>query len=45
MNDKQQTDLQRASDWLSTEGEFKISRKLLVGGAVLAFILVMIAFD
>jgi hypothetical protein len=45
MNENQPTDLKRASDWLAGEVEIKVSRKLLVGSAVLAFFLIMIAFD
>jgi hypothetical protein len=48
MNEQQQTDpqrsdLQRAGDWLN--GETRISRKVLVAGAVLLLILLGVALD
>ncbi len=39
----QQTDLQRASEWLS--GEVKVSRKILVAGGVLLLVLLGVALD
>lgn len=45
MNEKQPTDLKRANEWLAGEVEIKVSRKLLAAGAMLAFFLVMMAFD
>lgn len=45
MNENQPTDPKRASDWLAGEGEIKVSRRLLAAGAMLAFVLVMMAFD
>lgn len=41
--DRQRSDLQRAGDWLN--GEVRVSRKILVAGAVLALILVGVALD
>lgn len=43
MNEQQQTDLQRAGEWLS--GEVRVSRKLLVAGGLLLLILVGVALD
>jgi hypothetical protein len=41
--DSHRSDLQRAGDWLN--GETRISRKVLVAGAVLLLILLGVALD